>query len=195
MSRKLTLIAALALLPIAACSNGTPPATTAAAPTPPPVAANDQTFANTAATGGMAEVQAAQLALTKTKRPGITRFANDMITDHTKANQQLMQLAQSKNITLPTSLMDDQQQQLTKLQGESGRAFNHDYVADQAMDHQMMLTAFQDEAANGTDPDLKAFAAQTVPVIQSHLVAAQKLASAGGGGMRHHMRKHMKATG
>ncbi len=187
MNRTLTLVAAMALLPIAACSGSKPqPTTEAAAPTPPPVAANDQTFINTAATGGMAEIQAAQLALSKTKSPGIKTFANDMVSDHTKADQQLTQLAQSKNITLPTTLMDDQQQQATKLQGESGRAFNHDYIADQVMDHQMMLTAFQEEAENGTDPDIKAFAAQTVPTIKQHLVQAQALQ---GGHMRHHMMK------
>ncbi len=192
MNRTLFLLAVSAILPIAACSSDTKPQPTAQAPTPPPaVAAADQTFAMMAAAGGLAEIQAAQLAETKTKRPGIKRFAEHMIKDHTAANQQLMQIAQQKGITLPTTPSDAQQQDYAKLQGETGGQFVRDYLASQVQDHQQMLQAFQTESQTGTDPDLKAFATQTAPAIQQHLTAAQRLSS---GGAVHHGRHHPAAS-
>ncbi len=165
---------ALALLPIAACST-TPPAPMASAPPPPPpLAAQDQTFITTAAQGGMAEVQDAQLALTKARSPRVKAYANEMIADHTPVNQQIMQLAQQKGVTLPTTVNDMQQQQMTMLQGETGARFDRDYMRGQAMDHDMMVKLFQDEATNGQDPDLKMLAQNTLPVLQKHLMQARQ---------------------
>ena len=197
MNRTLTLIAAAAMLPIAACSGGGKPQTitseTPATPPPPSVAAADQSFAATAAAGGLAEIQAAQLAQTKDKRGSVKAFAALMIKDHMAADQQLMQIAQQKGITLPTTPTDDQEAKYHKLQGETGRDFNHDYLAGQIDDHKMMLTVFQTEAQSGTDPDLKAFAAQTVPSIQHHLSVAEKLYGRGLP-MKHHVHHKTAAS-
>ncbi|MCQ8242531.1 DUF4142 domain-containing protein [Rhizosaccharibacter radicis] len=180
---------ALALLPVAACADK-PPAPPPAPPGPPPLAAADAQFIQDAAQGGMAEVQMAQLAQSKSKNPKVKAFAAKMIAEHSPNNDQLKQLATTKGATLPTGLSDAQNQQLTTLQGEMGRKFDHDYIADQVQDHQAMLTAFQTEAQSGTDPDLKNFASQTVPTIQEHLTDAQKLQT--GGGTMHKGRHHKK---
>ena len=180
MNRSILLLALSTMLPIAACSGDTKPQPTTQAPTPtPPAAAADQTFATMAAAGGLAEIQTAQLAETKVKRPAIQRYAALMVKDHTAANQQLTQIAQQKGSTLPTTPSDAQQQDIAKLQGETGHPFVRDYLASEVQDHQQMLQAFQTEAQSGTDPDLKAFAAQTAPLIQKHLAAAQRLRGAG----------------
>lgn len=165
---------ALALLPIAACSSNTPAPMAATPPAPPPLAQVDQTFITNAAQGGMAEVQAAQLALTKARSARVKAYANEMLADHTPVNQQLMQLAQQKGVTPPPSVNDMQQQQMAMLQGETGARFDRDYMRAQVTDHQMMVQMFQDEAANGQDPDLKALATSTIPVIQKHLMQARQ---------------------
>ncbi len=194
MNRSILLLTLSAMLPIAACSSDNKPQPVATeAPPPPAVAAADQSFAMTAAAGGLAEIQAAQLAQTKDKRGSVKGYAGLMIKDHTTADQQLMQIAQQKGITLPTSPTDDQEAQYAKLQGETGREFNHDYLAGQVADHKAMLATFQTEAQNGTDPDLKAFAAQTVPIIQHHLTVAEKLYGRGLP-MRHHVHHHQTAA-
>ncbi len=189
MNRSILLLTLSAMLPIAACSSDKPQPVATEAPPPPAVAAADQSFAMTAAAGGLAEIQAAQLAQTKDKRGSVKAYADLMIKDHTTADQQLMQIAQQKGITLPTAPTDEQEAMYTKLQGETGREFNHDYVAGQVEDHKSMLATFQAEAQNGADPDLKAFATQTVPIIQHHLTVAEKLY---GRGMptHHHVRHH-----
>lgn len=194
MNRKIILLAMSAMLPIAACSSGsTPPAATSEASVPPPpaVAAADQSFATMAAAGNLAEIQTAQLVESKTRRPAIKHFAERIVKDHTAANQQLMQIAQQKGITLPTTPTETQQQDYARLQGESGHMFDHDYLTSEVQDHQQMLQAFQMESQSGTDPDLKAFATQTIPVLQQHLAIAQRLS---GSGMSHHYRHHHVAS-
>lgn len=160
--------AALIILPMAACASN-PPAPPAEPPAPPPLAAADASFVTAAAQGGMAEIQAAQLALSTSKSPKVKAYAQKMITDHTQADDQLKQIATSKSVTLPTAPNDTQMQQMTTLQGEKGRKFDHDYLVDQVADHQQQLLLMQTEASSGTDPDLKKFAADTTPIVQSHL--------------------------
>ncbi len=181
----------LALAPLAACASNPPPAPPAAPPGPPPLASNDASFVQVAAQGGMAEVQMGQLADQTSKSRKVKMFAEQMIKDHTPANEQLKQLAVAKGASLPTGLSDEQNKTLTMLQGEKGRKFDHDYAAAQVQGHSDMLSAFQTEAASGTDPDLKSFAAQTVPTIQQHLAEAHKLQ---GAPMHHRMMKHHHQT-
>ncbi len=166
---------ALAALPLAACAdNPAPSAPTAPAP-PPPLAAADSAFMTAAAQGGLAELQAAQLAQTMARDPKVKSYAAKLTSDHTQANAQLKQLASTKNVTLPTAPNDMEAQQITALQSLKGHRFDHEYVADQIADHQQMLQAFQAEAQGGTDPDVKAFAAAAVPTLQSHLDMANAL--------------------
>ncbi len=177
---------ALALMPLAACASNTPPAAPVAPPGPPPLAAADASFIQMAAQGGMAEVQMGELAEQTSKSRAIKAYAAEMVKDHTPNDDQLKQLATSKGATVPTTLSDEQQKTLTMLQGEKGRKFDHDYLQAQVQGHTEMLSMFQTEAASGTDPDLKSFAASTVPVVQGHLTKAQKLSSP----MHHKMMHH-----
>ena len=163
------------VLTVAACSSPPPPPPAPAAPPAPALSDADTTFINQAALSGMAEVQAGQLAATKAGRPAVKQFAQQMVTDHTPVNQQLMQLAQSKGVTPPADLDPAHQAILARLQRERGATFDRDYMRGQISDHQAAVALFQRESQEGTDPDLKSFAGQTLPTLQQHLAMAQKL--------------------
>ncbi|MGI4959700.1 MAG: DUF4142 domain-containing protein [Janthinobacterium lividum] len=182
---------ALVILPMAACANQPTPAPTVVPPGPPPLAAADATFIQDAAQGGLAEVQAGQLAQSKARSPRVKAFGAKMIADHTPANDQLKQIATAKGATVPMAPNDMQMQQMTALQAEMGHKFDHDYIADQIADHTMMLQLYQTEAASGTDPDLKKFAADTIPVIQSHIDMGNAIQK---GGMHKGMHRHHTAS-
>ena len=173
MSRMTRWGFALALLPVAACSSNTPAPVAEAAPPPPALSPTDQSFVTTVAQDGMAEVQMATLAQTNARSARVKSYANEMIKDHSAANDQLMKLAQAKGVTPPTDLSEAQAQQKTTLTGEKGAKFDRDYMRDQVTDHQAMVQAFQEEAQNGQDADIKAYAASTLPTIQQHLTEAQ----------------------
>jgi len=99
-----------------------------------------------------------------------------MVDDHTPVDAQLTSLATSKGVTPPTTLSDADQAALTKLGTLHGRLFDMTYLRGQVAGHQQMVTILQNEIANGTDADLKAFAQSVLPTVQQHLAMARRLA-------------------
>jgi len=178
------LAPALAVLPLMACSQTEKAATTAQsavqAQMNPTLSTSDATFINTAAAGGAAEVQFGQLAAQKGGTQAVRRFGQQMVDDHSKINQELMQLAQQKKISPSTGMDATHQAAYDDLQKLRGRAFDRQYLQGQVQDHQATVQAFQQEAQSGTDPDVKAFAARNLPTIQRHLDELQKMTAAGG---------------
>jgi putative membrane protein len=178
-STRLTLLAAIAALPLAACQTTEKAVTTAQsavqAQATPTLSTTDATFLNTAAAGDLAEVQFGQLASTRGTRASTRRFGSQMEADHTTVNQELMTLADSKQFTPPGSMDTMHEQMFSQLQATKGRAFDKPYLDGQVQDHQAMVQAFQTEAQGGTDPDVKAFAAHNLPMLQRHLRTARQL--------------------
>jgi putative membrane protein len=137
----------------------------------------DQTFVDKSATGGLAEVQTAQLAQQRAASPQVKQFASKMITDHTQANGELQQIAEQKKLTLPSQPGREHVATEQKLRGLNGSAFDQAYAQEEVRDHQEDVALFQREASSGQDPDLKAFAQKTLPTLQRHLQMAQGLTS------------------
>jgi putative membrane protein len=98
-----------------------------------------------------------------------------MVTDHGKANAELMNIAKTKNIMLPATLDAEHQAKSDSLSKLSGAAFDKGYVEVMIEGHKKTLALMQSEAANGKDAELKAFAAKTAPVVQMHLDHIQKI--------------------
>jgi putative membrane protein len=144
------------------------------------VDSSDANFAKEAAGGGMAEVQLSKLAQQKSNNQKIKDFAAMMITDHTNAGDTLAMIAKNKNITLPAGLDPDHQKIYDELSKMSGPDFDKKYLKVMADDHQGALKLMQNEAANGKDADLKAFAAKVAIVVQKHINALDKIT----GGMK-----------
>ena len=164
----------LALAPLAACASNPPPAPPTPPP-PPPLASNDAAFVTAIAQSSLTEIAEAQLALQMSKSPKIKQYAQTMITDHTKLNDELAPIAQAHGVSLPTTPDPSQQQEISALQGMHGYGFAHAYIADQITGHQQALQVIQMEASGGTDPALKQYAQNGEPIIQGHLQMAQAL--------------------
>jgi len=133
----------------------------------------DNSFVTKAAQGGMAEVQLGNLAQQKASNPQVKEFGQRMVTDHTKANDELKSLVASKGITLPTSLDSKDQATMDRLSKLNGAAFDRAYMEDMVKDHKEDVSEFKREADHGSDPDVKAFASKTLPVLQEHLQLAE----------------------
>jgi putative membrane protein len=131
-------------------------------------AADPQTFVNTAAVSNLFEIQSSQLAEQKATADNLKTFAAKMITDHTAAGQQMEAAAQSQNISLPTALDQQQQQDLTQLQGLSGPQFDQAYTQMQLKAHDDAVALFGGYAQSGHAGALKDFAGKTLPVLQMH---------------------------
>ena len=136
----------------------------------------DKAFLKKAMQGGMAEVQTAQLALTKSNNDQVKQFAQMMIDDHTKMNDQAKPIAQQNGVAVPSAPDKKSQAMMAKLQGMSGDAFDKAYIQDMVKDHQQDEKDFKAEASNGQNPQIKDLASQGEPIIAGHLQKVQQLA-------------------
>jgi putative membrane protein len=128
----------------------------------------DAAFMRTAAMDGLAEVEHGRLAAQNASAADVKQFAQRMVDDHSKANEELKGLATQKNVTLPTELDQKHRAMQDKLAKLKGAAFDKAYMSHMVMAHQQAVTLFRQEAKAGKDPDTKAWAAKTLPALQEH---------------------------
>lgn len=142
----------------------------------------DASFAMKAAQGGVAEVKLGQLAAEKGGSPDIKAFGQQMVDDHTKANDDLKTTAEKEGMTLPSDMNVKQQAMYDKLSKLSGPAFDRAFAKDMVADHEQDVKEFQKEANSGKDEQIKQFASRTLPVIQGHLDKIKSIQSNLGSG-------------
>jgi putative membrane protein len=132
---------------------------------PAPMDSKDRDFMMEAAKANMEEVEMGKMAEQKGQSADVKKFGQTMVTDHSKANGELMALASKKGVKLDTS---------HKMKENMGGAnFDQEYLADMVKDHQKDIAAFESEAKNGMDPDVKSWAGKTLPTLKKHLKMAQ----------------------
>ena len=137
----------------------------------------DQTFVLDAASGGLMEVDLGKMTATNASSAKVKEFGKMMVTDHTKANNELKAIAAKKNITVPPAPAAKEQANIDELKAKKGADFDQAYVDMMVTDHKEDISKFEDEAKNGKDPDVKAFASKTLPVLNKHLQHIQMIQS------------------
>jgi putative membrane protein len=135
----------------------------------------DSEFMTKAASGGMLEVQLGQQVAQKATTPEAKQFAQQMVTDHTKGNNELKALAAQKNITLPTTLGEDQQKVYDDVLAGKGADLDKKYVSAMLTDHQEDIKEYQGAVTQSSDTDIKAYAQKNLPMLQMHLGMLQKM--------------------
>ncbi|MGZ3752547.1 MAG: DUF4142 domain-containing protein [Mucilaginibacter sp.] len=130
---------------------------------------DDAKFVTTAANDGMAEVALGKMAAAKATHSRVKNFADMMVTDHTKAGDELAALAKTKNITLPAAPDADAQKKADDLGKKTGKDFDKAYVDAMVDGHESAVKLFTDASQNCKDADLKAFATKTLPTLKMHL--------------------------
>jgi putative membrane protein len=135
----------------------------------------DHEFLMEAAMGGLMEVELGHIAVQKGVSDAVKQFGQRMVDDHSKANEALMTLAQSKGMTLPTALDEKHQKDVTKLSALTGAEFDRAYSKLMLSDHKKDVAEFEKQSTKAADPDVKAFASQTLPTLQQHLEMAKAL--------------------
>lgn len=145
------------------------------------VARGDRKFMQEAAEAGLFEVQAAKLASTKASDPEVKKFAEMLVEQHTKSNEELAQLAQSKAVELPATEPRAKRKDIENLGKKQGAEFDKAFVREVGLKaHEKDIKKFQDASKDVKDPELKAFVGKTLPVLQEHLAQAKQLPQAGG---------------
>lgn len=135
----------------------------------------DTEFVTKAAQAGMAEVAAGKVAESHGQSAAVKAFGKRMVADHSKAGDELKQVATKSGAKLPSSPSTEQQEAGRRLEGMKGADFDRAYAEQMVKDHQEAVALFQSEASSGGDADLKSFAQKTLPTLQEHLRMAQAL--------------------
>lgn len=141
------------------------------------VSSSDKEFAVKAAQDGMAEVEMGELAQKRASSDSVKKYAGQLVEAHTTANEELKTIAQAQGITLPKSLSKEDQKLQDELASLSGAEFDQRFVQAQIKDHQEAIDLFQAQTEEGQSQELKSYAENTLPHLESHLRAAEKLAA------------------
>jgi len=136
---------------------------------------SDHDFAAEATSGGMSEVKLGQLALQKGNSKAVKSFGERMITDHSKAGDDLRQIAAEESIHLPEDMPKTEQALYDRLSKLQGVQFARAYAQTMVKGHEKDLGAFEKEASSGSDPKLKDFANRTLPTLKDHLRQAKEI--------------------
>ena len=136
-------------------------------------------FVEHAGAAGLAEVEMGKLASEKGSDPQVKAFASKLVTDHSKANDQLKAIASTKNLEVPTSAGMMHKTMMEKYKHQSaGKNFDQDFAKAMVKDHKDAIELFEKAAGDTTmDADLRAFAKKTLPTLREHLKSAQELES------------------
>jgi putative membrane protein len=116
------------------------------------------------------------MAQGKSASDKVKSFAAKMEQDHTKTNDELTALATSKNVKLPTGPSTVQKSKAKAMSALDGAKFDRQYADTMGVKaHEDTLKMFQKAATGAKDPDVKAFAAKTLPALQEHLKMSRDL--------------------
>ena len=131
---------------------------------------------NKLAQGGMTEVEAGKLAQTKATSPGVKEFAEMMVKDHSAANEKVKSVAAARNLTLPKTPSEAQQDTIKTLHAKDGAQFDQAYLAAQVKAHEETIAMLKSEIASGQDAETKSLARELLPTVEKHLKEAYRLA-------------------
>ena len=136
-------------------------------------AMSDTNFVRKAAEGNYAEIQMGKLAQDKGTNPAVKDFGQRMVTDHTKAYDQLKPIASKDNVTMPDRMNVKDQAMYDRLSKLSGAQFDREYMRSMVKDHQSDVAEFQRESTKAKDKDVRTYATNTLPTLQEHLRLAE----------------------
>ncbi len=141
--------------------------------------ATSEDFVKKASIAGKFEIDSSKLALDKSNRQDVRTFAQRMIDDHTKASDELKETISTANINLmPATALDSKHQKMMdKLSNADADKFDKEYIKIQEDAHKEAVKLFDKYSKKGDNEDLRSFAADTLPIMQSHLEHIKKLKS------------------
>ncbi|HJQ75263.1 MAG TPA: DUF4142 domain-containing protein [Gaiellaceae bacterium] len=149
----------------------------------------ERDFLTAAASAGMMEVELGRHAATHAANPRVKEFGQRMVTDHSKANEELKQVAARKSVALPATMSKEHREEVTRLTKLKGAEFDRAYMKMMVEDHEKDVQKFRTESQTAQDPDVKEFAAKTLPTLEEHLQMAKDVSAHAGSatsGARHH---------
>lgn len=141
------------------------------------VSKGDREFMEDIAHANLAEIATGKMALEKTQNAEVKQFAQKMIDDHTKAQDELKQLADAKGVKLPDDPgMAKKTKAMTTLKPLTGDTFDKQYIKHAGVgDHENAHKLLAKVQSKAKDADLKAYAEKTIKAVDEHLNMAKSM--------------------
>lgn len=136
---------------------------------------SDKEFVVQASYAGAAEVAAGLIGTTAAQNGNVREFAQRMVTDHGRNNEELQKLATAKGLALPTALDDAHQEAIDRLQDTAGADFDRVFMKQMVADHQKAVSMFEAAERSVQDTDVRVWVTRTLPVLRDHLKMAQSI--------------------
>jgi len=172
----LSLALTLSLAGVASAQSNNSAQADRAAPNPSAMTnAPDAKFVEVASAAGLAEVALGKLGAEKGQSDDVKTFGQQMVDDHTKANDELKTIASGKSIPVSQLPMASDTKAAAMIGNKTGPEFDAAFKKKMVADHEKVVKLFTKESTSGKDPDLKAFASKTLPTLQHHLQEAKAL--------------------
>ncbi|QDE38286.1 DUF4142 domain-containing protein [Luteibacter pinisoli] len=136
----------------------------------------DAGFYQNATGANVSEVELSKLALAQGSSAKVKQFAQHMVDDHTKANDKLTSLGSGdRGYATTTEPPPEAQKDINALKMLNGKDFDREYAKVMVADHEKAVAIFEVEVEKGSNPELKAFAKETLPTLKQHLKMAKAL--------------------
>ncbi|MGG6296194.1 DUF4142 domain-containing protein [Leptolyngbya sp. AN02str] len=136
----------------------------------------DEEFVTLAYQGNNAEIQLSQLALERAENDEVQQFAEQMIRQHTQANELLTQYLEEQDIALPAEPIDSLNQAIAEqLSQLSGPQFDQAYMRAQENAHLRSIALYRTQLDQGQEEGLRAYAARLLPGIENHYQIANEI--------------------
>jgi putative membrane protein len=144
---------------------------------------NDPEIAHIAYTAGVIDIEAAKLAIAKSKNEEVVAFAEDMLRDHEAVNKQALDLVKKLNVTpednaTSQALSKTAADERKKLDRLEGAAFDKAYVDNEVAYHKQVNGALESllipSASNG---ELKTLLETGLKIFQGHQQHAEHVAN------------------
>jgi putative membrane protein len=165
------------------------------------VSNSDKNFVSDQLSDGMAEIELAKVARDHAANADVKQFAQMMIDDHTKAGDQLKQIATRNSIPVETKIDNKHQNLMDKLSKLNGADFDKEYMSATVDDHQDAVSDLRSrvnenrsasDRLTGKNPEnpaavkpeqsdnrvtmsINEWAANTLPTVERHLDRAKEL--------------------
>jgi putative membrane protein len=120
-----------------------------------------------------------QLAQQQGSSPDVKSFGQQLVTDHSSANQRAMSLASQMGVTAPTEPNKKHKSDAAKMAKMSGASFDRAFAQMMAADHKKDIADYR-KAAKMKNDTVAGYATETLPTLEQHLQTAQSLGKAGG---------------
>jgi len=140
----------------------------------------DKAFVKKALEGNIGEIEMGKLALQKSSDDQVKQFAQRMVDDHGKMQEQLKPAAEQMGVKVPDGPSKGQMKSMDKMKALSGDAFDQAYIKDMVKDHKSDDSDFKLEAQSTQNPQLKQLVTESDQTIQSHLQQIEQIAKSKG---------------